>query len=125
MPHGCLTNEDSFFGGMTDQMSSAQADALSPRAHLVAVPVTPITESQWKEHLAIKGVAEINGVKAYAGELAMEMREYCLIRLENVNNNLNAIMRRLKKLKPKKNGKKRPADGAAKTHVRSVNANRT
>lgn len=48
------------------------------------------------------------------------MREYCLNRLENVNNNLTAIIRRLKKLKPKKIGKKRLA--AAKSPTKLTNA---
>jgi len=69
---------------------------------------TPITDSQWKEHLAVKNIGEINGIKVYAHELAEEMRVYCLNRLENVQNNVSGILSRLKKLKPKKVfGKKR------------------
>ena len=94
---------------MTDQ-STVNAEALSPRPRLASPqPTTPITDSQWKEHLAIKGIQEINGIRNYAGELAVEMREYCLGRLENIETNLSAILQRLKKLKPKKNNKKRVA----------------
>ena len=57
----------------------------------------------------MKGIHQINGIRAYASELAVEMREYCLVRLENVESNLSAILARLKKLKPKKNNKKRVA----------------
>ena len=43
----------------------------------------------------------------YAGELATEMRIYTLNRLENVRDNVNAIIKRLHNIKPKKKtGKK-------------------
>lgn len=43
----------------------------------------------------------------YAGELATEMRIYTFNRLENVRDNVNAIIKRLHSIKPKKKtGKK-------------------
>ena len=47
----------------------------------------------------------------YAGELATEMRIYALNRIENVRDNIDAIIKRLKKVKPKKKTGKRNTIG--------------
>ena len=41
----------------------------------------------------------------YAGELATEMQIYSMNRLENVRDNVNAIITRLRRIKPKKRTK--------------------
>ena len=71
--------------------------------HLKALlPSMPISDTQWKEHQAIKQVLDVDDLNTYAGELATEMRIYCQNRLENINENVKAIIKRLKQLKPKK-----------------------
>ena len=76
--------------------------------HLKALlPTTPISDRQWKEHQAIKQVLNVDDLNTYAGELATEMRIYCHNRLENINENMKAVIKRLKQLKPKKRPVKR------------------
>ena len=41
-------------------------------------------------------------LNTYAGELATEMRIYSMNRLENIRDNVNAIIKRLRQIKPKK-----------------------
>lgn len=66
------------------------------------MPTAPITDSQWKEHQVIKQVANADDMNNYASELATEMRIYSLNRLENVRDNVDAIIKRLREVKPKK-----------------------
>ena len=65
----------------------------------------------------IKQVIDVDDLNTYAGELATEMRIYSVNRLENIMDNVNAIIRRLRQIKPKKKhagkGKKRNVVQAA------------
>ena len=58
--------------------------------------------------MQIKDVRNNDELNVYAGELAVEMRIYCQNRLENIYDNVSAIIKRLKSLKnsKKKGGKK-------------------
>lgn len=49
----------------------------------------PLSESHWREHLAVKGIYDVTGIKNYVRELVAEMQSYCLIRLKNIKYNLN------------------------------------
>ena len=71
----------------------------------------PINDAQWKEHQQIKNVRNADDLNEYAGELATEMRIYTLNRLENVRDNIHAIIKRLKTIKPKKKTGKRNTFG--------------
>ena len=59
----------------------------------------------------------MDALNTYAGELATEMRIYSGNRLENIRDNVHAIIKRLRKIKPKKKhvnkGKKRHIMNAA------------
>ena len=52
--------------------------------------------------MMIKQVMDVDDLNTYAGELATEMRIYSVNRLENIMDNVNAIIRRLRQIKPKK-----------------------
>ena len=57
--------------------------------------------------MQIKDVRTNDDLNVYAGELAVEMRIYCQNRLENIYDNVQSIIKRLKSLKPKKKGAKK------------------
>ena len=50
----------------------------------------------------IKQVTDIDNLNTYAGELATEMRIYSFNRLENIQDNVNSIIKKLRQIKPKK-----------------------
>ena len=100
-----LKHDESFFGHITEQMSR-NAEPTSPKRVTSPQP-SPLTDAQWKEHLAVKQIGEIDDVRAYARELAEEMRIYSLNRLENVQSNVVAILRRFRQLKPSRVGRRK------------------
>ena len=107
-PLNLLPQDDSFY--------LSTQDAFSPllREHKGSLSLGPITDEQWKEHQAIKQVNNVDQLNTYAGELATEMRIYCQNRLENIQENVNAIIKRLKEVKPKKKPIKKGAQKSKK-----------
>ena len=78
-------------------------------------PSVPLSNRQWKEHLAIKRIHTIDELNAYAGELAVEMSIYCHNRLLNIQENIKAISQRFRHLKKLKSGKKATKNAVLKT----------
>ena len=73
--------------------------------------------------MMIKQVIDVDDLNTYAGELATEMRIYSVNRLENIMDNVNAIIRRLRQIKPKKKhagkGKKKNAQATEPANTKS------
>ena len=59
----------------------------------------PISDPIYKQHLALRGIKNITNQDNYATELGDEMKLYCQSRLQNVQINVKAIIKRLKDLK--------------------------
>ena len=89
-PLNLLPHDDSFYLSTNDQLSPLVRERQVPLAQ------GPMSDTQWKEHQAIKQVSNVDDLNTYAGELATEMRIYCQNRLENIQENVNAIIKRLK-----------------------------
>ena len=104
--------------GPAEQNSPMIREANSRRDLL---PTAPISDAQWKAHLAIKHVRNIDDLNMYATDLATEMRIYCLNRLENVQGNVEAIISRLKQIKPKKRHNRRVANASKKKSATVTN----
>jgi len=95
--------DDSCFGVSKDMPEAAATQGGAPERTRLGLPHprAPLSDQHWKEHLSIKGCRSNSAVNAYADELAAEMKVYCLDRLENVASNIDAIIKRLQKLKRK------------------------
>ena len=102
-PLNFLPQDDSFYTSTMQEPTSspvARGDVRLPKSRQQVLqqmmPQPPITDAQWKEHQAIKQVMDVDALNTYAGELATEMRIYSGNRLENIRDNVHAIIKKLR-----------------------------